>query len=777
MFKRPGAKFRKWLGQKLFTIIVCCALLGIVLFVLLSAQSQSVGHGPYDAAQAARFLEQLQLRQGAGGNSTQVNRDGVNWSQAAQSNGAVLWFDPASGQIALQRGETWWAGNPGAGRLGGSNANGLIGSDLASPLNYTYVTGNRTNRTRSNTVNDKAVIGWQPIEQGVGIRYTMESSGFAIYVEYTLDGDQLVVSIPQEGIAESGDNRLISLEVLPFFGAVTDEESPDGYLFVPDGPGGIIRFARQQSSQLAPYDKPIYDYDPTSGSMAGENETGIAYPVYGMNTGDGGFISIIESGFSQTNVFARLAAMGTGFNQVNAKIILRRSYMESLNKDTSVQVFENAMNFVPYKQRNVILDADSSGYVGMATAYRDYLIEERGVKPLGDPSGPPPLYLNVLLGATKQTSTGNSIVTATTLKDVGDMAERLRQGGVGAMQIGLEGWQKSGAPGELPQRFPVNSAVGGASALKQLATKLRERQIGLRLDDSLWYAADKRSGFNAGKDAAREITGAVRKWQQTNPWAPDHRYYLISPQVIQDEIYPQAEKNWSRLGISGIGLQEIGGFAYSDFSPKHYVNREDTIGMYQQWMSRIKQQFGSVTSSGFADWQGGSGGGFAWNLGYSDHLFDFPLDGNYRMLIDEQVPFYPIAVHGLTTYSGPVANLRPDPAKDRLRAIEYGAVPSFLVTERSPAELRDTNFFWLYSSQFGELEAQILEEYRMQADAAADVWGSFITGHRQLQSGVYETVYANGRTVWVNYTDQPFRMDGHEVKAGSYAIVERGGSQ
>ncbi len=64
------------------------------------------------------------------------------------------------------------------------------------------------------------------ITAGVRVGYTVPSAdpvgAIRFDVEYTLDGDALLVRVPGDGIVEEGDLMIVSLQVLPFLGAHAD---------------------------------------------------------------------------------------------------------------------------------------------------------------------------------------------------------------------------------------------------------------------------------------------------------------------------------------------------------------------------------------------------------------------------------------------------------------------------------------------------------------------------------------------------------------------------
>lgn len=772
MFNRADLQIGAWFKRKLAAIVIFFLLAVLISYVLLSMESSNKDLGNYSPAKAEAYMNGLKLSAGKP-SDVSLSYEGTTLYRVAESGGASLWLDPTAGDIALKQGNTVWMSRPSRETLQDDSSAGLNKTNLQSSITLRYLEKGKISETPTNTAEQQTEVKWQAIPGGVGVQYDLKKIGVVFYIEYALDEDQLVVRIPELGVLEKSDNRVTSFEVLPYFGA--NKLSGDGYLFVPDGPGGVIRFKSEQPAQLTAYDQPIYGPDDVSADASRSfGQTAIAFPVFGMNRVENGFIGIVEAGATVTNVVAAPAGVKTTFNQISTRITVRKFYRQPVSKTEFRGKFEERLGFSGYQSRYITLPRESADYVGMAKAYRDYLIRKAGVKPLGNPQGLPPLFLNVLLGATELTPTGAKLVKMTELGEVAGMAEKLQADGVSTIQVGLEGWQQGGTPGTIPNRFPIDSDIGGNSGLQSLAAELKKHNIALRLDDR-YHVVTTRSGYSTRKNGVRTIAGYTYEGVASTTESKPYPYSWINPGLIADRIVPEAVRLMKKLGVSGIGFEEWGGLLYSDYQPSRYMDRETTIRTFQQTMAAARDQLGTVATSGFEQWLGGSGGGAAYNLGYADHLFHFPLEGNYHIIVDEQVPFYPIAVHGLVTYSGSVSNLRADPVAEWLRQIEYGAVSSFLVTGRQPVKLRYTLYPWLYTSEFNQLQTAIKDEYKQQADIAADVWGSFIDGHRKLADGVYETTYEGGRKIWVNYNDTPYQSEGHQVGALSYAVVEKGG--
>ena len=81
---------------------------------------------------------------------------------------------------------------------------------------------------------------------------------FNVSIEYRLEGDDLVVTVPMSEIEYKDEYPIISLTILPYFGAGGTEE--DGYMLVPEGGGSIIRFNNGKLAQNSYYSN-VYGWD------------------------------------------------------------------------------------------------------------------------------------------------------------------------------------------------------------------------------------------------------------------------------------------------------------------------------------------------------------------------------------------------------------------------------------------------------------------------------------------------------------------------------------
>ena len=97
---------------------------------------------------------------------------------------------------------------------------------------------------------------YEPIENGVRIVYTMPNRGFVITTDYVLGDDYFEVRIPDWGIQETKEFSLVYLDLLPFFGAATDDD--EGYMVFPDSSGAIAPFNKTHGRYARQFEEYVY---------------------------------------------------------------------------------------------------------------------------------------------------------------------------------------------------------------------------------------------------------------------------------------------------------------------------------------------------------------------------------------------------------------------------------------------------------------------------------------------------------------------------------------
>ncbi|HBG00014.1 MAG TPA: hypothetical protein DDW87_00365, partial [Firmicutes bacterium] len=183
---------------------------------------------------------------------------------------------------------------------------------------------------------------------------------FTLAVEYRLDGDNLVVRVPWEGITFpqnilSPNNQrvtypLVTVDVLPYFGAAHSGE--DGYIFVPDGCGALI-YLNNGKVDASPYAGVIYGSDhglaaPALNLVRGQQTY---LPVFGIKKGEQALFAIIEQGDAMTQVNADISGRQISYNVVYPQFRTMAQTTAQLQGEMPERVHGQASQWVNTSQR------------------------------------------------------------------------------------------------------------------------------------------------------------------------------------------------------------------------------------------------------------------------------------------------------------------------------------------------------------------------------------------------------------------------------------------
>ena len=211
-----------------------------------------------------------------------------------------------------------------------------------------------------------------------GIPYTPSRRiYFTIPVDYILQNDSLIVDIP---LAEMEYNK----EYPPVYLYINElllqsRGEKDGYLFVPDGSGALVDFSSGEtdtgshSMQLYGNDKVISNHE------SDLKEIKTVMPVYGISSGDGSALAILEDGDALARITAQKAGTLNSYNSVSAGYRLVASSFAAIGDGSimsQVPVYQRAIYQGSLRTRYVLFNKTAT-YAQMADCYRKYIMEQQ----------------------------------------------------------------------------------------------------------------------------------------------------------------------------------------------------------------------------------------------------------------------------------------------------------------------------------------------------------------------------------------------------------------
>lgn len=621
-------------------------------------------------------------------------------------------------------------------------------------INYTNFKNNDGLILASNSVEQKPSITVKNIKNGISLNYDFKTLKISFTVELTIGDNFFNVLIPADSIKEQGDFGLVSIEMLPFFGAVKDKQ--DGYIFYPDGSGALMNLDDISHVGAKPKSWSVFSPDLVNYMMDKDNSIALM-PIFGVKQSINGFLAIITEGEEDASINLTPSGNVVNLNRICSEFIYRRSYTDPRIKKTIAKKFTKDMSNVNHSIRYIFLSGSDANYSGMANQYRDYLIKGEKISKHISNGDKIPLGVDFFMGVNEKLFIFNKFIPMTTFSEVENILESFRNIGVDSIQTNLIGWTKEGY-GTPPLQFPPNKKLGGWSGLKNLANYAKNNNIKLYLQANLIDATSENGGFSKRNDVAFQPSGVAftdfsRERFILNP-------YVISKNFIE-KFLPEAKK----YRIGGINFQGLGRFIYSDYNKKYPTTSAQTLEYWKEIMGNAYKELGGAAADG----------GNAYVLKHADRLFQIPDKDTGYFITSEKIPFYQMAVHGLVPYSSTPGNLSHDFSREKLKWVEYGYIPYFELTYQSPVLLKHTNYNKLFTSSYKDWVETASEVYKEFNQRLGGVWSQYITGHEKLLEDVYRVTYENGTQIYINYRQQAVSINGYDIKALDYLVVEKGG--
>lgn len=682
---------------------------------------------------------------------------------AAENENFRMLVDDKNANIGLENKKTgyiWWSAPIEATQ--DTYATDLLVQELRSsavmnygvPLKYS-----KNNTLRSNTTDCRMKVS--DIQNGIKVTYNYEKAGFSFPVEYTLEKDCLKASLKVDDIKESESaNVATDITLLGAFGAASAKE--DGYFVIPDGSGALVRFNNNRTMLTNAYNQKVYGPDvtavPTSKGAVTEQ---IYLPVYGIVKEDNAMMVVAAKGDTNASLSVKASKQSkTSYNICNFSFTLRGTdtcYLPG-NNHQEITVFEKGgiksddveLRYYPITKKN-------ADYVDVAECYRNYLINEQGVKAKTS-AGSSPLYVDFYGGALKKKPVlGIPVTMKTSFTDYSQAEDILRQlndSGVDQMVVSYKNWTSDGIKNKVDTDAKPSWTLGGKKDFKKLVSYMDDNDIEFYpvSDDRTFYSGN---GYYSFTDTAVRITGNYSRIVSYDraygiPDGFKKNMSLLSPSYFND-VFGEAAGNYSDAGLDGISVSDLTTRLYGDYGRKS-VSRYDAMKELTESYEKLDDKLGNGM---LAD------GANAYALPYVSRITGVPMTSSRFDVFDEDIPFYQIVMHGLIPYSTAAVNGDAEPEKMLLMAAATGSDLSFDMIYEAANELKDTEFDIYYYAHYSSWIDTAAEEYKLISPILSDVSDSFIVSHKKEDGGnIVTSTYSNGSVIKVDFDERTIEHNG-----------------
>lgn len=599
---------------------------------------------------------------------------------------------------------------------------------------------------------------------------------FSIPLTYRLDGENLVVCVDPEAVTYNENGYyLVDIDILPYFGAAGAKE--EGYLFVPDGSGALI-YLNNGKTDASSYSACVYGQDrskqmlATSKSEIDERLT-VKLPVYGIKAGDNAMFAIVEDGAGYADISADIAGRTTSYNNVYAGFAFLQygpAALSDMVGSNSYQLYADRNFTGKYQIRYSFLSGDEADYSGMAAQYRTYL-EEAGVLNRMQEEEVP--FYTEYIGAIDKDKTVlgvkyRSVEPVTTYAQADTIIEQLKAAGIENQKVIYSGWANGGLHGKAVTRVKqVGALRQNGFGIKDFTQKMESQGIDtfMTFDTQYVYQDKLLDGYSKMQYAAGYFDHSnieVGNYSVSNGMKNGKKADLISPAYAL-QMAACVQKGVNKYHLTGINLGTMSWELYSDYLENRYTDRQKAISLYQESLEQFKNNNTQMLGDNAN----------AYILDYVTDVINVPLSSNGYQILDEDVPFYEMVLHGYASYAGEALNMADDYKTTLLKSAESGAGLYYQWIYEDNAVLKETEYDDLYSVNYANWIDQATQDYERLQQAMSGLENQHIIGHER-KGDVTCTVYEDGSQVYVNYGEKQVQIDGVVIPAKDYVVRKEG---
>lgn len=592
-------------------------------------------------------------------------------------------------------------------------------------------------------------------------------------IEYKLSEDKLIATVQTDQIEETVGTQVSAIEILKYFGAADNKE--EGYSVVPNGSGSLIYFNNGKSKEDI-YSQVVYGMDNAIYNRwrTQVNEEA-RMPIFGMKHEQGAFLACIEKGDTLATINAGVSGKVSSYNTAWSKFSLRVSdtmYMTGVSGgEQDMIVVEKNMYQGPLSVAYCFLEDEEATYADMAQYYQDKLVTE-GVLTALEEKEQMPFYIDLIGGIQKDLFIlgvpYTDVVAMTDAKEAEEIIDTLQSASINNIRMRLSGWFNNGINHDVAKDVKLEKAVANKKELQQLQEKLQSLGGDLYPEVGFSQILYDSDNYNIVKEASRYVYGQVattaKIYRPTLRTGSDYlsgRYVINSPNALPSQM-KLFIKHYNKLNLDNIALRDTGVYLNSDKNKRRGIDRETSKLIVNEQMNKLSETRNEMMVVG----------GNAYTLSYANHLVDIPTQGNDLYIVDENIPFYEMVIHGYIDYAGTSINMIEGYDKEThlLNMIESGSAPYFTWSYESSSELQNTGYADYYSICYKDWLEESKEIYNTVNAVINPVRTSEVVAHEIISEDVRKVTYANGISIYVNYSDVDYKVDGITVAAKNYAV-------
>ena len=607
----------------------------------------------------------------------------------------------------------------------------------------------------------KARVEHAILDNGFTSHLQFNDAELSFDVIVTLEKDGINVSIPNDTIVLGEKFILSRIFVLPFLGA-SHADTNDGYIFIPDGSGALMRFSAPKLYTTS-YSARVYGADYGTRKVADTNSRvakleDVKIPVLGMVHGanQNAFISIITDGDVYASIEANPAGNMIDYFWTAPSFIFNELYWQPTSERAGFFALPSEPNPVNINVKYKFLAGDSANYVGMANRYKEYLIETGELlKNNSSNQSDIPLKVDALMSETKNALFGKSTQVMTRMSDLIDWVDYFHTENINNISMRVAGYQQKGYNGHKLNDTKINKKIGCQTEATMLFNNLANA------GGELYFDVNPSKGYTSQlsqRNVVYNIDGSIVNSFLNGP-VFDEQYY----NNVAEETAIVSNTNSSRDYFQNISFRSIGNILFSDYA------RKSSLSRYEVKLAK-EHALSLAGANGNIELEAPN----VYALKFANQVYDMPISTSMHVYETDRVPFLQIVLSGYVDSFSPYINLGTNSKGAILKLIDYNTYPAYLLTDAYAHDLAKTNLSHLYSTKFDQWKNDIVQDYEYINNILNKVRDAEIISREVIEDGFVVVGYSSGQSIVINYNEEDISYMGIFIE-GKSAKAIRGG--
>lgn len=630
-----------------------------------------------------------------------------------------------------------------------------------------------------------------------------------ICVHIYFDDKGIEFELRHDEITGEDKNRLIDVTIAPFVGATGGEGSPfvsekvevdstdpetgetikttvengeydtkttiskemaKGYIVVPDGSGSIIPFV-DSNVKLGTYKSYVYGQNYTTNKQHYSPESGKTnVPLKDASMPMFGVVHNETTKNSQKAVLA-YATKGEQHMAINvspdnadndeyiyvyATFRTNFDYTEYYSQDgtSSAPVLNEKPFDYDIGMRYDFLEGDDANYVGIAKAYRDYLInEEKQLTKKNFENDHIITRLDFIMSDAEESVLGTSDAVVTTADDVKAILNDSLNNGVDNIVTSLLGWQSGGITLGSPDEADFTSKIGTAKEYKSLISSMEKQNVDVSFSQDYFLINESQISFSG--NATKHYNGKYIEYTSFN-----HNF-------ISEFGYARSDASLKWVKSQNKELREetsVNSMTVTGISNRVLSHNK---GTREKAMENIENAFKYLDGKGMVNAE--QPNKYLWK--YVDRYFNIPVSDSQHLIEETEIPLLQLVLNGCMELYAPYSNFSFYDQDSVLKMIDFNVYPSFILSQESSHYLSYTNSAHYYSTEYSLYKEMIKDIYTQVDSALGNVINADWVNRTTLENGLVVNEYSNGKKIVINYSDSPLTYGETSVSAQGFEVL------